>query len=829
MDNTVQGLTGRRKRAGFTMMEMLIAVGILVILMAVGFIAVINYQRSMKQLELDGTAKEIFIAAQNHLSMAQSQGILNDVDADDADKVGVKGGDADDKNTVIRYWYVTPDDSKLVTPNKSLLYEMLPWASLDDTVRLGGSYVIEYDISTATVLNVFYGDKTNLSLGTERVFISGDYGTLFPNMVGQDKGDARRNDFDGGKIIGWYGGEDLDKRNAAELAAPTLKLINAERLVVKATFTSSQYTTNTKVSNSMLKIIMRGDTSKKSKEVTQEPISISGIAARDGSYTVSFVLDDITTSGKHVADLWCGPSLYGASSENGPLVPGENISVYAEVYSNSELVKIARSSTQHTNSLFADMMDKKSADGSSTTRVATVTNIRHLENIDASISGYDLNHLDADGTQQFEQQADLRWAASGSKKPLAFTSAIAGEGQTKDAAGVHEYGTASVVKVYRLDGTATKEGTFAPVTPQKTQNVGNGFDGFALTYNGNKKKISNVKVELEGTGGDAGIFATLANESSVKDLELVDCAVKTANGNAGALLGKATGKIELKNVLAHDSDGNVKSKIEGTEGVGGLVGQIAGTSGNNAIIDGCGSALLVEAKGSRSAAGGLVGAAVGNTSITNSYAGGHTKGGMYDTESYNVTSAGAAGGLVGMTAGTDNTINKCYATTSVSGGGVDGGLVGPVVGTSITDCYATGLVGGAGTQRGAFVGSNGYTSLSNNYYYEIINGDLKPVGNNDNATIEGISALDATVDTFNAFYGATLRAPLTIDGESVPVDKPYPYDSELTKRYGNLYPLRTIRMLNQDADNNWTKEHYWSTSHYGDWPSPETLVINTKQ
>ena len=70
----------RRNTSGFTLTEMLIAVAIMVILMGVAFVAVINYQKSMKQLELDRTAREIFVAAQNHLTMAEGQGLLKDAD-----------------------------------------------------------------------------------------------------------------------------------------------------------------------------------------------------------------------------------------------------------------------------------------------------------------------------------------------------------------------------------------------------------------------------------------------------------------------------------------------------------------------------------------------------------------------------------------------------------------------------------------------------------------------------------------------------------------------------------------------------------------------------
>ena len=63
-----------RNNIGMTMAEMLIVVAIIVILCGVAFIAVWNYQRSMGQLERDGIAKEIFVAAQNHLTAAYGEG-----------------------------------------------------------------------------------------------------------------------------------------------------------------------------------------------------------------------------------------------------------------------------------------------------------------------------------------------------------------------------------------------------------------------------------------------------------------------------------------------------------------------------------------------------------------------------------------------------------------------------------------------------------------------------------------------------------------------------------------------------------------------------------
>ena len=73
-------MTKNRRKGGFTLAEMLIVVAIVIVLMGVAFVAVQNYQRSSTRLEFDTIAKEIFVAAQNHLTEAESQGLLDKLD-----------------------------------------------------------------------------------------------------------------------------------------------------------------------------------------------------------------------------------------------------------------------------------------------------------------------------------------------------------------------------------------------------------------------------------------------------------------------------------------------------------------------------------------------------------------------------------------------------------------------------------------------------------------------------------------------------------------------------------------------------------------------------
>ena len=67
-------------KKGFSLAEVLIVVSIIAVLGGVAFIAVASYLRSMTKLEYDGYAKQIFVAAQNHLTMAEHEGYLGRTD-----------------------------------------------------------------------------------------------------------------------------------------------------------------------------------------------------------------------------------------------------------------------------------------------------------------------------------------------------------------------------------------------------------------------------------------------------------------------------------------------------------------------------------------------------------------------------------------------------------------------------------------------------------------------------------------------------------------------------------------------------------------------------
>ncbi len=928
--------TYTRREAGFTMVEMMVTVAVLVILMGVAFVSVLSYQRSMKLKELDETAQAIYVAAQNHLSMAEEMGVLDKrVKAANADPsksdsiIGIResqekkeeGQAAGTGEAVIRhYFYVGFNDSPDAHVD-SVLYDMLPRFALDETVRTGGSYAIEYDLESATVTNVFYSD-TDARL-SHHDFRPDDYAKLFTNggYIGSDQvqKDKRQSGLDGA-IIGWYGGDDARSLARVKLYAPKVELINDECLEVKVSFNSADLRrmTTRMDTDAFVQVQVRGKKSNAEFELTLNDNSLDDkdkgkdkltnylTAESETKDAVTYrykkyILDDISAikDGSRYRKNHFKEVSEEVLDNNKHFIPGEDIDVTVEVKTEmNAFSNIADSATVTGNSLF----EKMDADGT-----VNISKIRHLENLDSAISGFDRINLGLNGNQKVKQTADLQWAGNGKKGSQAYLDKVYADKEWRQG----KESKAGDVQVRTLDGAVvSKEGTFIPVVPQA---LGSGIstqEKYVLEYDGNNKKISNVKIDVAGTTDrpDAGIFSTLElgqleeqEDGSkqwppVKDLELIDCSVKTSNGNAGTLLGSvgsATGGLVIKNVLAHDSGSTVQSKIEGTAAVGGLVGKLTASAGNAVTVDGCGAAVLVSTAGtgSENAAGGLIGLTSGPVAVTNSYAGGHTKTntGMYDTENYNVVAAsGTAGGLIGTAGGSGATIQNCYTTTSVSRGtnsnGNIGGLVGQATGATITNCYVTGLIGAGpapdatttpapDTTRGVFAGnldSATMNNLSNDRYYEIVNdaemlnGTLRAVGNVE-SSIEAakLSALDADLTTYNRFYKAAARVD---SGQPNEVDNAKAYDPELVKRYkrtrsaeqnaeqgakekdlagryDSTYPLETVYMLNcivvydkndtEDTvtkpEEKWENEHPWAKSHYGDWPSPETLVVNTKQ
>ncbi len=745
----------KRRSKGFSMAEMLIVVAIIVILSGVAFILYMNHLRNMAQLERDTIAKEIYVAAQNHLTTAKSQGYLQ-LDTNKYGPVGTSTADKDvtiisaDKKADVHYLVI----SGTIPEAQREIYElMLPFGSIDETVRAGGSYIIRYQPSTATVLDVFYAEMDSAKR-YPHTFSGGEYAALvddYRDVNGANHKAERKNYGAGKAVIGWYGGENAIPVGE-RLDVPTIEIINAERLQVKVT----DY--NSDKDYALLALIVEGEDSKAKKSFLLTGSDSHRVVQTDSTYTVT--LDEITKgeTDTHFCEL---------NADTGTFSPGENLKIYAVSYSNTKLTNIAKSQEGITNSLFGYNKDANPT-------VTQISNIRHLENLDYSIS-----HLNPGTatTKKAVQTTDLIWkqsetGGSGLENSKGFVDIIT------------ETGGASPVKIYPVGASGTADDCFYPVC----DNYSGTANPYYIEYDGNNHSISNVKVSYDR---DAGVF--------------------------GVLNGTDSGESKVKNLLVLRADITSSSNS-----AGGLIGSLNGGS-----VEKC-AAALGHVNGS-TAAGGLIGTASKGT-VTASYSSGHTTGGVYlpaleTPGEYDVKStSGTVGGLIGAAGAA--TISQSYSTCSVSGG-TAGGLIGSGSG-SIDSSYATGLVSGAAkTTEGAFAGNYAGTATAS-YYYEIINerqelddnGKVKeiyylsPVGSSQ-TTPAGITALDQDAATYNTFVGA----------EESWADA-YPEDAKLQTYYAGKYNLQTVKQLGASVDDEGDDKDLVA-SHYGDWPAPELFVINS--
>ena len=233
------------------------------------------------------------------------------------------------------------------------------------------------------------------------------------------------------------------------------------------------------------------------------------------------------------------------------------------------------------------------------------------------------------------------------------------------------------------------------------------------------------------------------------------------------------------------------------------------------------SAAAVYVTSSNGDAGGLIGkinnASGTKVTVSDSYAGGHTKNGKHQDDYkekgyYNVTADRNAGGLIGssaVTATTSLTVQNCYATTSVDGTMTAGGLIGDVQGGTIKNCYVTGYVNKDST-AGVFAGNVKNTQFDDkNRYLSIVNPEFS-----DEEAPSNVSAFDDSLDSYRDY---------ALCKDDTVLNNAVPYDEELKKYYGGNYLFKTIRQLSGTDTAEWMKKHY------GDWPMPETQVVNTKQ
>lgn len=684
--------SNNRKKNGFSVVELLVAVGIISVLMGVSFVTLFQHQKDTRRVELDAVAREIFVAAQNHLTMAQSQGLLEKIDPSIA---GHDAGTADGSEAGV-YYYVVTDHGFDQKANDALSL-MLPFGSLDDTVR-NGSYVIRYQKDAARVLDVFYaipgtGKYEHTFSGTD----AGEYNHLVSNCKPgasgtptEEAAQAARYTYNyngADTIIGWYGGNGLsvevdDTQNAGKGAQLKL-IVTGETSGNSRSFTLINGGTDSPNIGGIIssagagrKVMIRLD------DITQAAFTLDGVGRDSGRFN-----DIMNPTGTAAADK---------------LIPGENIIISAEVSypADSGKLGMATSAKKRANSLFASQLGVDTdTNGHLDNFAVTISNLRHFENLGTSVSGFDAKDYNESAKPKLPVEARQTrnfvktYSWSGFKKKI----------NTSDPGSV----------VIHYDNTTTDAGKFMPVTPQ-----------YVLQYDGVGCTISGITVAGSGASGLFG--AVEQSGSAISDLRLLDFDIVSSDGNAGALADTLS-DTSIARVIAYNKPAKgataaelsadmvreAKLEITGHTNVGGLVGSMTGGSADMVV-----ASVFVR---SAQTAGGLIGNAA-NVSVNHSYSGGHTKEKVFTdkvTDPRNLSGAPEAdlvgrinvigadpaadptakiGGLIGTASGTTR-VDFSYTTCSIRAGADTTGLIGGVSDNSFvadpTHVYAA--TSGSGT------------------------------------------------------------------------------------------------------------------------------------
>lgn len=579
----------KKRNNGFTLVEMLAVTAIVAILLAIGIVAVVYYARWLHITELDNTAREIYLAAENRAVLLSAGGRLEEqvkaaaggveqtVMPPDKDKgatpLAAGGGAA---NAEYRYIYYSGDDSQLA--------DLLPVGTIDPALREGYFYIV-YEVNTGSVTDVFYAEDGNL-LDNNANFQ--DFYETWRNSSRQVRLDATPK-----RMIGYYGGEAAgnDKTNA--LKAPILIVHNEEELWVELTYevpTGEMLETRKPVVK-----LYHANSTERQYEIDLELSKWNLTGSRPGingtTYTYKLVLDSLE-AGKQFKDLY-----NGAVTGNEPSSFGWDFTVEAWIEGGTVRSPTASDTG---NSLFAD-----ETHGSDT---AYIGNLRHLQNLDKEFSK-------VEGKTAAVQIADIEQSTSELEyyKNYEFKPIVNDEhDELKSYCG--SYGA-------------------------------NGADSVAHFIKG-------LTVTADSAAGKSagGLFATVPSGMEFQNVHLINTYVEAKGDTvqylpAGALVGVATdttftncwvywegeeleelkASIDRKTGLTDDN-----YQIIGTE-AGGLVGQL-----NGGTITDCLAATLV--KGTN-IAGGLVGQTAGAVTVQNSYADCYLK-------------APTAAGLIGTAGGT---------------------------------------------------------------------------------------------------------------------------------------------------------------------------------
>ncbi|WP_026657969.1 SpaA isopeptide-forming pilin-related protein [Butyrivibrio sp. AC2005] len=728
--NSVKNVMGSRKRAarGFSIVELLVVVAILLVLSAIGFIVGDKLIKNTRQSHLDKRAEAVYYAAQSRMmELFVAQEKSDEVNAEgqtisvvkelyNANKFSIGG------NTQLAY--LTSDDGSEAA---SLFFKDKAFNDKFFSAERGGtSIVIEYDPVSLDVYAAVVCDEPEKA------------GTSIAALAGTDLGSPLRGTAADriaayNAYVGYYseGATGLLGANVKGGLSAGAWIINSRDLlgVVKITIDENTRKQIEGKTNIAFKLTVKGE--KSSGGNSSEGIDISANEIRWQNYSGDTDSNYLETDGTTGIVYTTGSgqttipvSAFGTqrdSSEKYGLIgyikldsldkdmqfnllktksggnlgsqitPGDDISISFKVWdtdnSSSEVSKLTRGATAVSNvenSLYADF-DVDNGIG-----VAQIIYPRHLQNLAKDFSKVE-SRMAAGGEASSMAAVlldDIDWAEDENKYPK-------GNGQVRNFTPI----TNSELRSFNGDRTENNTvNAITSVADVETVNPEEKNSNSDYTQN-DYHVIRRLKVDTSdsyailGTNRKIGLFGD-QNNIIIANLVITEFKINNtvANNSAGMLAGRLTGST-VKNVFAYNSNENIPEEtINGSGNTAGIIGEADSCNIDGVVIKN----LCVKSSGG--AAGALIGKGTGSNEIKNvlAYNGTLATSGEavattvdYPDEGLEITGSAGTGGLIGEIDG--GRVTGCAAALYVrSTGGMAGGLVGMASNTSIDESFSGG-------------------------------------------------------------------------------------------------------------------------------------------
>ena len=639
-----------RWKMGYSLAELLVVVAILIILAGAGGFAFIQHQRKVRLFGLNNSAKEIFLAAQNHLAVAKASGkwkqlVARDkaLEEDGGERLSKAMAEPSDFPDDIAwnddsFRYLTSDDLsyRSSTVARDYTNAILPAFAVDSTIR-GNSFVIEYDEETAVVYGVWYTDVMMPDKKHWKRFSdiedpsSAAYAGL--NESRKDENRDKRYQYEkeaGGALLGYYGGA------AAESSEGTVEILKT--LAVTVDNEDDLVVNIVNPNRSETKMTIRGETS--GNEVSRTIHSSEFDAGNLARVTLDNLIisdDPERPTEKHFADLF--PEM----------IPGENLIITVTV---TDSTGKEESATVETNSLFASIDD--AGDASNPARVAYVRTARHLQNLSVLFSGVNSTSRDRILITDASLQDSFNWNESGHAPALRSIE--------NDDLKLFDGNFYTIKNLEIASDVTGKVGMFAE-PPALTDDLGNPVPVEILQLT-----LDHVTVDAPGNASDIGVLvgSVPANGQAL----IRDCTIDTVHfpaaanvKNIGGFVGSvsAHASLTMKDcTLLASADPETAApaapiRIRTEAGAaGGIIGVIdphaAATSLEGVSIDV--RQMEINAKGRDSFAGGVIGDGWGESLSLKSVAAAASEGFSI------VSTVESAGGLAGRIRAKDVTVES---------------------------------------------------------------------------------------------------------------------------------------------------------------------------